>query len=82
MEALITFLTSIITYFENVYAAALPSATAGGTLYAVLAIASIFSAMLGLIMVVFRRADGLAVNSMIGQAVLVVIAPMLYAAFF
>jgi len=82
MDQIITFLTSIVAYFEGVYAAALPAATAGGTLYAVIAIASIFSAGLGLVMVIFRRADGLAVNSAIGQAVLVVLAPMLYAAFF
>jgi hypothetical protein len=82
METLIAFLSSIITYFETIYLTALPAATAGQTLYAIVAILSIFSAATGLIMVVFRRADGLAVNSAIGQAVLVVIAPALYALFF
>ncbi len=82
MESLMTFLQAAIAYFEGIYATALPAATAGGTIYAVIAIISIFSAGLGLVMVVFDKANGLAVNSSIVQAVFVVIAPALYALFF
>lgn len=81
MDAVTNFLASLIAYFEGIYAAALPEATAGGTLYAVVAILSIFMALLGLGMVVFRRADGLAVNSLIAQAAVVVLFPALYTAF-
>ncbi|MEM9773390.1 MAG: hypothetical protein AAF902_02335 [Chloroflexota bacterium] len=82
MESVVNFLGAAITYFEGVYTSTLPEATAGQTIYAVVAILSIFSALLGLGMVVFRRADGLAVNSLIAQAVVVVLAPALYVAFF
>lgn len=81
MESVTNFLRTIITYFEGIYTATLPGVTSGATIYAVLAILSIAAAIYGLIMVFFRRADGLAVQGAIGQAVVVVLAPALYVLF-
>ena len=80
MEQIVNFMNASMTYFESIYTTTLPNATAGQTLYAVVAILSLVSALLGFAMVVFRRADGLAVNSLIMQAAVVVLAPAIYAA--
>jgi hypothetical protein len=80
MEFITNILVNSLNYFELIWLGVFPDMTGLATVYAIIAVLSLISAAIGLVMVFTRRADGIVVKGGIIQALVVVVFPAIYSA--